>query len=36
MKYTKPVSELEKFAAEAVLTQSGIIDGTIETEEEEI
>ncbi len=34
MKYTKPVSELEKFAVVDVVTTSG--DGKIDTEDEEV
>ncbi len=34
MKYTKPVSELEKFAVADVVTTSG--NGAIDTEDEEV
>lgn len=34
MKYTKPVSEMEKFHAMDVITTSG--DGKIETEDEDL
>ncbi len=34
MKYTKPVSELEKFAVVDVVTTSG--DGAIDTEDEDV